>query len=104
MSSDQRAPGPVVQRSAAATALLPRFLEHRRGDVTTIRTALTTGDFETIRRIGHNMAGNGVSYGFAEISAMGRRLEAEADARDANAVREELAELETFLARTTVQR
>jgi HPt (histidine-containing phosphotransfer) domain-containing protein len=104
MSTDDRAPEPVRKRSAAAAALLPRFLEHRRGDIATIRAALATGDFETIRRLGHNMAGNGVSYGFPEMSAMGERLEAEANAGNESAVREELSTLEAFLARINTGR
>jgi len=99
MSTGERAPGSPITRSPAATALLPRFLEHRRGDVATIREALERADFETIGRLGHNMAGNGRSYGFPELSAIGARLEAEAGARNATAVREQLDALEACLAR-----
>jgi HPt (histidine-containing phosphotransfer) domain-containing protein len=100
VSPGERAPGSIPSRSPAATALLPRFLEHRRRDVVTIREALERADFETIGRIGHNMAGNGVSYGFPEMSAIGERLEAEANAGNAMAVLEQLASLEASLART----
>jgi HPt (histidine-containing phosphotransfer) domain-containing protein len=99
VSAHDRAPGRVLPRSPAAAALLPRFLEHRRGDVATIRAALERDDFETIGRLGHNMAGNGISYGLPEISTIGERLEADAEARDAKAVREQLASLEASLAR-----
>jgi len=104
MSADERSPGGVLRRSPAAAALLPRFLEHRRTDVATIRAALERGDFERIGRLGHNMAGNGVSYGFPEMSAMGERLEAEANAGNESAVREELSTLEAFLARINTGR
>ena len=99
MSEEEKAPGRVPLRSPAATALLPRFLEHRRRDVETIRAAMEQGDFETIGRLGHNMAGNGLSYGFPEMSAIGERLEAGALARNEMAVREQLASLEATLAR-----
>jgi HPt (histidine-containing phosphotransfer) domain-containing protein len=89
----------VIVRSPAATALLPRFLEHRRRDVVTLRAALEQGDFETIGRIGHNMAGNGASYGFPEMSTIGRHLEAEASAGNVVAVRVQLASLEACLER-----
>jgi HPt (histidine-containing phosphotransfer) domain-containing protein len=104
MSADERSPGGVLRRSPAAAALLPRFLEHRRTDVATIRAALERGDFERIGRLGHNMAGNGVSYGFPEMSAIGERLEAEAHVGNATAIREELASLEAALARIHQER
>jgi HPt (histidine-containing phosphotransfer) domain-containing protein len=99
MSSDDKLPGRVIKRSPAATALLPRFLEHRRADVTTIGAALERADFEAIARLGHNMAGNGLSYGFPELGAIGERLEREAKDGNASGVREQLASLEAFLAR-----
>jgi HPt (histidine-containing phosphotransfer) domain-containing protein len=98
VSADDRAPGGVPARSAVATALLPRFLAHRRLDVITIRAALARNDFEAIGRIGHNLFGNGRSYGFPEMSAIGERLEAAAAAGNVFAVDEQRALLEATLA------
>lgn len=98
MSADGRAPDRVVARSAVATALLPRFLAHRRLDVITIGDALARNDFETIGRIGHNMFGNGRGYGFPEMSAIGERIEAAAAAGNVAAVDEQRALLEAILA------
>jgi HPt (histidine-containing phosphotransfer) domain-containing protein len=89
--------GRVVARSPVATALLPRFLEHRRRDVVAIRAALEQGDFETIARIGHNMAGTGVSYGFPELGTLGARLDVEARGANVAAVRELAQSLVEFL-------
>lgn len=86
-------------RSRAAAALLPRFLGHRVRDLETVREALEHRDFEPISRIGHNMRGNGVSYGFPEISDIGQRLEAAAKARSAGHVQDQLGRLEACLAR-----
>jgi HPt (histidine-containing phosphotransfer) domain-containing protein len=99
VSNDGKSPRRIVTPSPAAIALLPKFLDHRRRDVATIRTALDVGDFEAIRRIGHNMRGNGLSYGFPGISAIGERLETEASVRNAPGVLEQLAALEAALAR-----
>jgi HPt (histidine-containing phosphotransfer) domain-containing protein len=99
VSAADEGSGRVIARSPAATALLPRFLEHRRRDVVTLRAALADGDFETIRRLGHNMAGNGTSYGFPAMSTIGRHLEAEAGAGNSAAVRGQLASLEACLER-----
>jgi len=97
VSAGDRAPDRVVTRSPAATVLLPRFLEHRRRDVAALRAAVECGDFETIRRLGHNMAGNGLSYGFPDMSAIGRRLEIEASAGNALGVSEQVTALEICL-------
>jgi HPt (histidine-containing phosphotransfer) domain-containing protein len=75
-------------RFRAAARLLPRFVMHRRRDIGEIAAALACGDFETIARLGHNMRGNGDSYGFPEVSALGARLEMAANTRDAGAVSE----------------
>ncbi len=75
-------------------------MERRRCDVATLRAAVECGDFETISRLGHNMSGNGVSYGFPEISEIGERLEAAAVTGNAIAVREQLTSLEACLARS----
>jgi HPt (histidine-containing phosphotransfer) domain-containing protein len=86
-------------RVRVAAQLLPKFIGHRERDVSTIRLALEHGDFETISRIGHNMRGNGVSYGFPEIGTLGERLEKAANTTDVQAVREQVTLLEAWVAR-----
>jgi HPt (histidine-containing phosphotransfer) domain-containing protein len=87
------------RRSPAATLLLPKFIARRRQDVATIRDALARGDVEVIVRIGHNLRGNGLSFGFPEIGPIGERLEAAAEASDRERVLAELEALEAWLAR-----
>jgi HPt (histidine-containing phosphotransfer) domain-containing protein len=78
--------------------LLPRFIEHRKRDAVEIRDGLARGAFEDIARIGHNMRGNGLSYGVAEIGALGARLESAAHAKDAAEIGAALVELEECIA------
>jgi HPt (histidine-containing phosphotransfer) domain-containing protein len=94
MESQLQTPRPL---SYAATALRPRFLVHRERDAATIRGCLADGDFETIARLGHNMRGNGPSYGFDELAEIGERLEDAANGKSADLVWERLVELETWL-------
>ncbi len=84
-------------RSRAATLLLPRYLEHRARDVAALRRALDVEDFPSIDRIGHNLRGNGRSYGFPELAAIGEVLEAAARAKNAASIREQLGSLEAWL-------
>jgi HPt (histidine-containing phosphotransfer) domain-containing protein len=87
----------TTQRSRAATLLLPRYLEHRERDVVELRRALDIADFASISRMGHNFRGNGRSYGFPEVAAMGEALEVAARARSVAGVQEQLEALEAWL-------
>jgi len=84
-------------RSRAATLLLPRYLEHRARDIAALRRALDVEDFPSVDRIGHNLRGNGQSYGFPELAAIGEVLEAAAKAKNAASIREQLRSLEAWL-------
>jgi HPt (histidine-containing phosphotransfer) domain-containing protein len=84
--------------TAAATArrvwdLLPTFLERRAQDVVTLQSALERGDFEAIARIGHSLRGNGVSFAFPEISAIGEAVEAGALAGNGDDIQRGIARL-----------
>ncbi len=89
----------AATRTRAATDLLPKYVAHRERDVATLRAALAQGDFETMARIGHNLRGNGVSYGFPEIAALGEAMEQAVTARQARGIEAQVALLEEWLAR-----
>ena len=74
-------------------ALRERFLEHRAREVVTARAALRRGDFEFLLTLGHNLRGNGVSYGFPRLSVLGRRIESAAVARQEADMEELLVQL-----------
>jgi HPt (histidine-containing phosphotransfer) domain-containing protein len=78
--------------------LLPRFIAHRAGDIVTLRRAVEASDFEVVRRIGHNLRGNGPSYGFPQVGEIGRALEEAAEAGDGAAASAKIAMLEAWLA------
>ncbi len=80
-----------------ARQLMTRYLERRQSDLATLRQALADKDFEAVRLAGHNMFGSGAAYGFTGITALGARLEKAADARQVEAIRGLIDELETFI-------
>ncbi len=90
---------PALRHAATVTALLPKFFANRERDVATLRGALAVEDFETIARLGHNMRGNGVSYGFPEVSAIGKRIERAGLRREARVIADQVAKLEAWVAR-----
>ena len=91
--SDFRAPG----ASPHVLDLRPKFLSNRAKDVGRIREALDRGDYAAISVLGHNMRGNGTSYGFPEVSAIGERIEAAAAAMDAPSLRAQADEPHAYI-------
>ena len=67
-------------------ALVQRFLARKREDLDRVRSALAASDYETIRRIGHDLKGAGEGFGFPELSAFGAALERAAIARNKRAL------------------
>ncbi len=73
------------------------YLEKRRGDVAKLREALIHGDYNTIRTLGHQMAGTGGGYGFEPITEIGSVLEDSALAIDADRIRTSIEDLDRYL-------
>ncbi len=84
--------------------LVDGFLENRRAEIATLRSALDAQDFRAIHSIGHKMKGNGRAYGFSGISEIGESLERAADAADGAAVELQRVILEDYLARVRIAR
>lgn len=64
-SSRAAEPGRVmVSIDSDLEEIVPLFLENRRRDVVTLRTAVAEDDLKTVRLLGHRMKGDGGGYGF----------------------------------------
>jgi histidine phosphotransfer protein HptB len=87
----------IVQVDPDIADLIPGFLENRHKDIKTMGEALTEGDFETIRILGHSMKGAGGSYGFDAITDIGKSLEQAAIAKDAGGIKKSVQELSAYL-------
>jgi CheY-like chemotaxis protein len=89
----------------AVLAYRPIFLEKRVADLQKMRDALAAGDFALIKSIGHNCKGTAKGYGFAEISRVGKAIEAAAKASDTAQLAHSISEfdrcLQAALARET---
>lgn len=48
--------------------IVPIFLEHMNQDLKTMQGALHSGDYETIRILGHSMTGAGGGFGFDALT------------------------------------
>lgn len=82
--------------------LIPTFFANRTKELETLRAALGSGDFEQLRQLGHRMKGVGNSYGFEQVSVIGKQIEDAAKASDRAVIEARLAEYADYLGRVKV--
>ncbi len=82
--------------------LVPEFLENRQQDVISLKEMAQGGDFDTIKRIGHNLKGSGGGYGFDEITEIGARIEEAAKENDEKVIIRETESLSDYLTNVTI--
>lgn len=92
----------VVKVDADLEDLIPGFLENRKEDISTLQKAVTEGNFETIRVLGHSMKGAGGGYGFDQISVIGAQIEEAAVEQDGEKILQNAEQLKHYLERVTV--
>jgi HPt (histidine-containing phosphotransfer) domain-containing protein len=73
------------------------YLDRRRTEVHVLERAMQEGDFAAILKAGHNLKGTGMAYGFAEITDIGRALEAAAKSADAGAIEILLDRIDSYV-------
>ncbi|HJT21966.1 MAG TPA: Hpt domain-containing protein [Nitrospira sp.] len=101
-NADTDAERVTVTIDADLEEIVPRFLDNRRQDLTTLRAAMQHDDLHMVRLLGHRMKGDGGGYGFDAISAIGEALEQAALREDRMAMMQQIGRLGDFLARVDV--
>ena len=89
----------IVHVDADLAALLPGFIKAWKEEVRTMQSALEENDYETIRKMGHDMKGIGGSCGLDVISDLGKSLTEGAKAMDPQLIRKNLTTLTGYLER-----
>ncbi|MFQ6028815.1 MAG: Hpt domain-containing protein [Dehalococcoidia bacterium] len=87
----------VIQVDVDLEDIVPIFLENRQEDIREIQEALSKGDFETIRVLGHSMKGAGGGYGFEAVTEMGATLETAAQSQNQQEINQTVNQLATYL-------
>ena len=82
--------------------LVPTFMKNRNKELETLRAALAGGDFEQLRQLGHRMKGVGSSYGFENVSLLGKQIEDGARAKGRTALDACIVEYTDYLARVKI--
>jgi HPt (histidine-containing phosphotransfer) domain-containing protein len=78
--------------------LVPKFLENQKAHAALILELAASGDFDSARRIAHNMKGTGKGYGFSVISDLGSSIEQAASRSAADEIDKLANELSRYLA------
>ena len=55
-------------------AIIPGYLDRRDQDILQLKLAVDQNDFQTIGKIAHKLKGNGASYGFNQLTEIGKKL------------------------------
>lgn len=95
-------PAVIVTVAKDLADLIPVFFKNRQKELETLRTALSSGDYEQLRQLGHRMKGVGNSYGFAKVSEIGKRVEDGAKSADVAGIDACIAEYADYLSRVQV--
>jgi PAS domain S-box-containing protein len=82
------------------TELVPDYLEARRMEVGQVAQMLHDGDFPRISVLAHNLAGTGASFGFPDLSRLGRLMEEAAIKKDDDLLRNALDQITVWLKTT----
>ena len=82
--------------------LIPTFMKNRNKELETLRAALAAGDMAQLRQLGHRMKGVGTSYGFEQVSILGKQFEDGAKSRDLPDLNARIAEYADYLARVKI--
>jgi HPt (histidine-containing phosphotransfer) domain-containing protein len=82
--------------------LIPTFMSNRRKELDALRVALAAADFEQLRQLGHRMRGVGNSYGFDDITDIGKLIEEGARSGDKAALEKHIAQYGDYLSRVEI--
>jgi HPt (histidine-containing phosphotransfer) domain-containing protein len=82
--------------------LIPTYMSNRRKELDALRAALAAADFERLRQLGHRMRGVGNSYGFDDVTDLGKLIEEGARAGDKAGLEKHIAQYGDYLSRVEI--
>ena len=82
--------------------LIPTFMKNRAKELETLRAALSGGDMEQLRQLGHRMKGVGNSYGFEKVSLLGKQIEDGAKSGDRAGLEAAVSQYADYLAKVKI--
>lgn len=79
-----------------------KYVERRGNDVKELREAIAGRKVESFLRVGHQLKGNALTFGYDELTDLGKRIEAAGEAADFSAGEVCVDELEAWIKRQPV--
>lgn len=79
-----------------------KYMERRKTDVENCRMALQSGNLSVLETVGHQLKGNGITFGFPEISTIGEALETAAKERNTQAASEQVDALASIVEKNSL--
>lgn len=83
--------------------LIPNFIKNKIADLSVLNNAVESGDFDTIKKIGHNWKGVCSSYGFKYLGETGKQFEYLAQNRDLPSLRLLIESLPEYLKNVQIE-
>jgi PAS domain S-box-containing protein len=95
----------VAPAAASVTVDIPpgleeaavRYIQKRKCELPQFTSLVEAGEFEQVRRLAHNIKGTGASYGFPDLTRVGREIESAAREQNPAAVSAGLLQLADFV-------
>ncbi len=81
----------------ASAEQIERYLGRRKDDFEKCRQAVNNNEFEFVQNVGHQIRGNGSSFGFDILGEIGGELEDASKTRDLNSLQKAMARFQDFL-------
>ncbi len=87
----------VIRVNPKIGDIVDSYLEHRNRDVESLLVALDRGEFDRIRHLAHDLVGTGGSFGFDDMSLIGRSLESAAANKETEEIKLLVGDLAEYL-------
>ncbi len=92
----------IVQVNPRIGDIVDGYLAHRTKEVESLLKALDRGEFEQIRHAAHDLVGTDGSFGFEDMTLIGRSLESAAENKQTDEIKILVKELAEYLSRVEV--
>ena len=80
-----------------------KYIERRKKDIESLRSALTSNTFEEFKRIGHQIKGNAASFGYADLEKVAIQIEVAGEKQDQMEASRQLTLFEQWLSKVSGQ-